>query len=230
VLQHTGPEPTFNLIMSTSYHPPFSVDVEKKGFDPNALKANPICTNLSQHQLRVLGHLWYSDKCAADFVSEGEHGLERPVFAITGDHYSRKQYVSARPTHTLFEGRAVPLIIYGHKALEKVQRPASLAGSHLDVVPTLVDLAAPPGFIYHAFGRDLLDQSQPQVGFGCNTVIGPDFILKINDPAHVEDLHGRPVANVSGESLALRYRQLHALGWWRAMKGNQWPAAAPPEN
>src|SRR5438270_12143771 len=28
VLEHTGPEPTFNLIMSTSYHPPFSVDVE----------------------------------------------------------------------------------------------------------------------------------------------------------------------------------------------------------
>lgn len=226
VLQHTGTEPTFNLIMSTSYHPPFSVDVEGKGFDPNAMKANPICAGLSQHQLRVLGHLWYSDKCVAEFVSEGERALERPVFAITGDHYSRKQYVSARPTHTLFEGRAVPLVIYGHKALEKVQRHAPLAGSHLDVVPTLIDLAAPPGFIYHAFGRDLLDQSQPQVGFGCNTVIGPDFILKINDPAHVEDFHGRPAAGVGGEGLALRYRQLHALGWWRAMKGNRWPAPA----
>src|SRR5947207_2551077 len=63
VLQHTGPEPTFNLIMSTSYHPPYSVDLEKKGFDLNVIKSNPIGTDLSPHQLRVLGHLWYSDKC-----------------------------------------------------------------------------------------------------------------------------------------------------------------------
>jgi phosphoglycerol transferase MdoB-like AlkP superfamily enzyme len=224
VLQHTGPEPSFNLIMSTSYHPPYSVDVEQKGFDPNVVKSNPICAGLSQHQLRVLGHLWYSDKCVGDFVSEAEHELERPLFAITGDHYSRKQYVSARPTHTLFESLAVPLILYGPKALEIVHRPETLGGSHLDVLPTLINLAAPPGFIYHAFGHDLLDGSESQVGFGVNAVIGPDFILKINDPAHVENLHGQPAANVDGEGLALRYRQLHALGWWRAMKGNRWPA------
>jgi phosphoglycerol transferase MdoB-like AlkP superfamily enzyme len=224
VLQHTGPEPTFNLIMSTSYHPPYSVDVEKEGFDPNVLKSNPICASLSEHQLRVLGHLWYSDKCVGDFVSEAEHELERPLFAITGDHYSRKQYVSVRPTHTLFESLAVPLIICGHKALENVRGPAAPAGSHLDLMPTLINLAAPSGFVYHAFGHDLLDRSQTQLGFGVNAVISPDFILKINDPAHVEDLHGQPAPNVDGKGLALRYRQLHALGWWRAMKGNQWPA------
>jgi phosphoglycerol transferase MdoB-like AlkP superfamily enzyme len=226
VLQHTGPEPSFNLIMSTSYHPPYSVDVEKKGFDPNVVKSNPICADLSQRQLRVLGHLWYSDKCVGDFASEAENKLERPLFAITGDHYSRKQYVSARPTHTLFESLAVPLILYGPKALETVHPPEKLGGSHLDVLPTLINLAAPSGFIYHAFGHDLLDQSQPQIGFGVNAVIGPDFILKINEPAHVENLHGQPAADVDGKALALRYRQLHALGWWRAMKGNQWPA--PP--
>jgi phosphoglycerol transferase MdoB-like AlkP superfamily enzyme len=224
VLQHTGPEPTFNLIMSTSYHPPYSVDLEKKGFDPNVIKSNPIGTDLSQHQLRVLGHLWYSDKCVGDFVSEGECQLERPLFAITGDHYSRKQYVSARPTHTLFESLAVPLVIYGPKALEKIHPPEALAGSHLDVLPTFINLAAPAGFTYHAFGHDLFDQSQRQVGFGVNAVIGPDFILKINEPAHVENLHGEPASDVDGKTLALRYRQLHALGWWRAMKGNRWPA------
>jgi hypothetical protein len=53
--------------------------------------------------------------------------------------------------------------------------------------------------------------------------MGPDFILKINQPNHVEDLRGQPVTGVNGKELALRYRQLHALGWWRAMRGNQWP-------
>src|SRR5581483_5234808 len=226
VLEHTGPEPSFNLIMSTSYHPPYSVEVEKKGFDFNVVRANAQHVDLSPHQLRVLGHLWYSDKCVSDFVSDGERKLERPLFAITGDHYSRKQYVSARPTHTLYESLAVPLVICGHKALEKIHPTAPIGGSHLDLLPTLVDLAAPTGFVYHAFGRDLLAPSQPQVGFGCNAVISPDFILKINDPARVEDLHGQPRTDVDGKDLAARYRQLHALGWWRAVKGNQWPARA----
>jgi len=36
-------------------------------------------------------------------------------------------------------------------------------------------------------------------------------------------LHGNPKSDVDGQALALHYRQLHGLGWWRAMKGNQWP-------
>jgi phosphoglycerol transferase MdoB-like AlkP superfamily enzyme len=224
VLEHTGAEPTFNLIMSTSYHPPYSVDLDKEGFDSSRLKSDSLGAHLSAEQVRVLGHLWYSDKCVGEFVSEAENKFERPIFAITGDHYSRKQYVSARPTHTLYESLAVPLVIHGTKELENVHRPAAIAGSHLDIVPTFIDLAAPRGFEYHAFGRDLFDDSQPQAGYGCNAVMGPDFILKINNPDHVEDLHGQAASNVDGSDLALRYRQLHALGWWRAMKGNQWPA------
>jgi phosphoglycerol transferase MdoB-like AlkP superfamily enzyme len=230
VVDHTGSEPTFNLIMTTSYHPPYSVDLATKGFDAARVTSDPLGARLSAEQLRVLGHLWYSDKCVGEFVSEADHKLERPVFAITGDHYSRKQYVSARPTHTLYEQLAVPLVIYGPKALANLQRPAAIAGSHLDIVPTFINLAAPRGFEYHAFGRDLFVQSQTQAGFGCNAVMGTDFILKINDPAHVEDLHGNPKSDVDGTALALHYRQLHGLGWWRAMKGNESAIIGRPQN
>jgi phosphoglycerol transferase MdoB-like AlkP superfamily enzyme len=223
VLERTGSEQTFNLIMTTSYHPPYSVDLEMKGYDAQRVKSDSLGARLTPEQLRVLGHLWYSDKCVGDFVAEAENKLERSIFAITGDHYSRKQYVSARPTHSLYEQVAVPLVIYGPKALESVSRRAAIAGSHLDIVPTFIDLAAPRGFQYHAFGRDLFDQSQPQAGYGCNAVMGPDFILKINEPAHVEDLNGQSRTDVDGNAYALHYRQLHGLGWWRAMKGNQWP-------
>ncbi len=147
VVEHTGAEPTFNLIMTTSYHPPYSVNLETKGFDPNVMKSDSLGKKLSDEQIRVLGHLWYSDKCVGDFVSQVESKLQRPIFAITGDHYSRKQYVSARPTHTLYESLAVPLVIHGPKALEhSFERPAAIAGSHLDIVPTFINLVAPRGF------------------------------------------------------------------------------------
>ena len=227
VLERTDAEPTFNLIMTTSYHPPYSVDLEKEGFDSTRLRSDPLGARLSDEQSRVLGHLWYADKCVGQFVDQAKQKLDRPVFAITGDHYSRKQYVSARPTHTLYESLAVPLVIHGPKALEDVRRPIAIAGSHLDIVPTFVDLAAPSGFEYHAFGHDLFDQSQPEAGYGCNAVIGPDFILKINDPSHAQNFRGEPKVDIDGQALALHYRQLHGLGWWRAMKGNQWPSSKP---
>ena len=228
VLDHTTTERTFNLIMTSSYHAPYSVDLEKKGFDLKAFKANQICAGLSDQQARILGHLWYSDKSVGEFVSEGEKKFERPLFAITGDHYSRKKFVSVSATRALYDELAVPLIIYGPKVLEKVHPPAPIAGSHLDILPTLIDLAAPGGFVYHAFGRDLLDASQPQVGYGV-AVIGPNFVFKIHNPNHIEDFRGQAVTTVDGKALALRYRQLEALGWWRAVKGNQWPTTGRGE-
>ena len=180
ILERTGVQPTFDVIMSTSYHPPFSVDLEAAGFDLEALRANPLCRGLSTQQLRALGHLWYSDKSLGDFVQQAEERLVRPLFAMTGDHYSREESVNPRPN--LFESSAVPFVLYGRDALAGVRRPGTLAGSHVDIVPTLVDLVAPAGFAYHAFGRDLLDPTQAQVGYGNDTVIAPDFVLNVRQP------------------------------------------------
>jgi phosphoglycerol transferase MdoB-like AlkP superfamily enzyme len=223
ILERTGVQPTFDVIMSTSYHPPFSVDLEAAGFDLEALRANPLCRGLSTQQLRALGHLWYSDKSLGDFVQQAEHRLVRPLFAMTGDHYSREESVNPRPN--LFESSAVPFVLYGRDALASVGRREGLAGSHVDIVPTLVDLVAPAGFAYHAFGRDLLDPTQAQVGYGNDTVIAPYFVLNVRSPTRVEDLEGQPPARaVPTAELVRKYQQLHGLAWWRAQSGSAWPA------
>ncbi|HKC50327.1 MAG TPA: LTA synthase family protein [Myxococcota bacterium] len=222
ILDHTGAQPTFDVIMSTSYHPPFSVDLEASGFDIEALRKNPLCRGLSTQQLRILGHLWYSDRSLGDFVRDAEQRLDRPLFALTGDHYSREESVNPRPT--LFESSAVPFVLYGRDTLALVRRPGPLAGSHLDIVPTLVDLVAPEGFRYDSFGRDLLDPAQSQVGYGNDTVITPDFVFDVRRPSHVEDLQGgAPAVAVPTADLSRKYRQLLGLGWWRAERGSAWP-------
>jgi hypothetical protein len=87
-------------------------------------------------------------------------------------------------------------------------------------VPTLVELSAPRGFIYHSFGRNLLDPAQPQIGYGNRTVLTPEVILDVSPEGQVQDMQGRlahdraPVGQ-----LRLRYQQLHALSWWRVIKG-----------
>jgi len=218
VLEHTGSEPTFNIIMTTSYHPPYSVDLRAKGFPEEKLINSAFGRTLTHDQVRMYGHLWYADRCLGEFVDNAEKQLASPLFAMTGDHWSRR---CLDPRPTLYERKAVPLVLAGRKALENQPRLPALAGSHLDIVPTLVNLAAPRGFIYHALGRDLLDPAQPQIGVGVGVVIGPDFIFEVGSHSPPEDFQGNPLRDkIPVSQLDLYYRQIHALGWWRIMKGS----------
>ena len=219
VLKHTGSEPTFNVIMTTSYHPPFSVDLKSTSFPEEALARTQLGRQLGPDQLRIYGHLWYADRALGAFAEACEQQLERPLIAVTGDHYSRRYPPNLRPT--IFERKAVPFVLSGQKALAHVDRPVALAGSHIDIAPTLLNLAAPSGFSYHSFGRDLLDPTQPQIGFGVRAVVGTNFIFEIGGTAATEDLQGHLIKpDLSTDLLRSNYNQLHALGWWRVMQGN----------
>jgi len=173
--------------------------------------------------LRVFGHYWYADKCLGEFVRTVEQKLPHPVLAITGDHASRR-FLNERPS--LYERRAVPLVLHGPDVLRNLAAPAHLAGSHLDIAPTLVELAAPAGFKYHSMGGNLLDPQRVQVGFGSrNVVIGPQFIFEVDRPSEVSPLPGCGMPGDSLNVAKLRESHLafHGLGWWRIMKGPEFP-------
>jgi phosphoglycerol transferase MdoB-like AlkP superfamily enzyme len=226
ILAHTDDQPTFDMVMTTSYHPPFSVDLTAKGFSEDAMLKTESGQRLSAAQRRIYGHLWFADKSVGAFADVCEQRFERPLIAITGDHFSRRYPPDLRPT--LFERKAVPFVLSGREVLAHVKRPAALAGSHNDIAPTLVGLAAPRGFVYHSAGRDLLDPALPQIGYGIGAVVGTNFILEISDATHPEDLSGRPFpAGLALNTLKLDYNELHALAWWDVMRGNTLPTNAP---
>ena len=77
-----------------------------------------------------------------------ENRVPLPLFVITGDHYGRR-FINSQPT--FFEKTTVPLVLYGKEVLEGITLPDNVAGSHIDIIPTLVELTAPEGFFYHAF-------------------------------------------------------------------------------
>jgi len=218
VLSKMGDQPTFDLLLTTSYHPPYSVDLAAKGFPRQSLQAEFASRGLSEEQIRILGHLWYADHALGKFVEALLQRVPRPLLAITGDHWSRRDY-SRQPV--LYGRRAVPFVLVGPEVLAAVRRPDRMAGSHNDIAPTLVELCAPRGFTYHSFGRNMLDPSQAPVGFGVGTVITPDFVVDITPPGMAQDMTGRRVDDVVPVAdWTLRYQRLHALAWWRVIKGN----------
>ncbi len=219
--------PSFNLIMTTSYHPPYNVDVWAKGFPLKKLPPDiaPIFGDTTS--LRKMGHLWYADKCLGDFVRATEGKLTRPLYAFTGDHFGRK-FLNSRPT--FFEHTAVPFILYGKDVLRGITIPPGAAGSHIDIGPTLIELAAPRGFPYYAVGRDLLVPRTDDLGIGWWRVVGKDFLLDLSiSTPQFHPLPGRVLPKVLPDIQALkaRFDDAYGISWWRVKKGPDLGAAAP---
>jgi len=210
--------PSFNLILSAGYHPPYSTDVFGRGYGvrqpPPDLK--PICSrNLD---FKVLGHLWFADHSFSSFVLEAEKRLGSTLFAATGDHWSRR-FVNERPN--AYERTAVLMLWRGRGVLPGGLNANRLAGSHTDILPTMIELVAQRGFEYHAFGRNMFDLAGPQIGFGSQAIVTPDWFLDPTEPDSVlglQDMRDRPAT--PAESAAVRqWQALRALSWWRVVNG-----------
>jgi phosphoglycerol transferase MdoB-like AlkP superfamily enzyme len=141
---------------------------------------------------------------------------------MTGDH-SQRRHLNNHPT--LFERLAVPFVLYGPEVLRGLPAPPPAAGSHLDMVPTLLELCAPKGFEYHSFGRNLLDPSPPSASFGNKAVMTTQFLFALSPHFQIEALPGltlsQPVPPL--DLLTEQAQAFFALSWWRGMKGARLP-------
>jgi phosphoglycerol transferase MdoB-like AlkP superfamily enzyme len=212
-------QPSFNLIMTTSYHPPYNIDVWGKGFPLKQVPPDiaPMFDNTTS--LKMLGHLWYSDKCLGDFVRKIEGKLPRPLFAFTGDHYGRK-FINTNPD--FFERSGVPLVLYGREVLRGIKLPRGAAGTHIDIGPTLVELTAPEGFEYFSVGQDLLAPRERFLAVGWRKIIGKDFIFDVGGKKF-HPLPGKalPQNLPDTQELMAAYDRTYGIGWWRVRQGDQ---------
>lgn len=209
-------QPSLSVILTTSNHPPYEVDLASAGFDAQQLAAE---SGISDPEtLRVLGHLWYNDHCVGAFVTALESRLPGLLVAITGDHYGRR-FINGTPDPA--ERTAVPCILYGPTVLAGRACAPQQVGSHLDLVRTLIELAAPAGFSYHAWGHDLFG---PQAGWstGALTVVTPERWVDVSAGTSAA------MGEVSAEEFAAFHQLSQAvrgLAWWRLFHG----AALPPD-
>ncbi|WP_300668883.1 LTA synthase family protein [Desulfoluna sp.] len=210
--------PSFNFIMSTSYHPPYDLDVYGKGFNLKEIPQDLKEAYDGQVSLDVLGHLWYSDHEVGRFVTEAEKRFPNALFAITGDHWSRR-FLNEHPS--LYERTSVPLVLYGKKVLEGVEIPEQMAGSHMDIMPTLFELAAPEGQTYYSLGSNILDSKRVQMGIGRGMMVTPGAMIS---EGKVETLpFGAGTLAPDPDEAGRLVQAWQGLGWWRIMKGSDLP-------
>lgn len=162
LLAHLGEQPTVHLVMTTTNHPPYNLDLAAEGYDVDAvtevLKKMPNVDDPNQLAIE-LGHYWYMDEVITRFVHEAIKIYPNSLFVITGDHAVRCD-PSTHPT--IFEHQSVPFVLYG-AGITKNILPQDAVGDHISIVPTLIELIAPKDFAYYSIAPSLFESDG--VGF-----------------------------------------------------------------
>ncbi|WP_301008589.1 LTA synthase family protein, partial [Helicobacter japonicus] len=212
--------PSFNMILTTSNHPPYDVPLEQFKVPLDEIKKFLVDGKYRKQDEQLLGHIWYQDKMITRFIQEISQVLPDSLFVITGDHYDR-EYI--RNKDSLKVRNTIPLIIYS-PALE-IKKHTNI-GSHIDIVPSIVELVAPKDYVYRSFGFPLVGNdsvialSEKDSAFGYFAVATDRFIYTQDNG--IEYFHQAMTYhndNELAQSLYKRLQQGKALSWWILKNG-----------
>ena len=205
---------SFNVVLNVSNHSPFTVDLDKAGFDRQAvIDALPAAEKQDEALIKQLGHFWYEDKMLTEFIQRAKAKYPDSLFIVIGDHADR---YNIDKTPSLYERYAIPLVITG-RGVHKGILPKHAAGSQIDIVPTLLELIAPPDFSYCSLGQSLTRGNAVGVNYGF--WITGDYIGKA-DVAKFEPESIRGEMPALDEAALRDYMDaVRSISWWRPKYG-----------
>lgn len=223
---------SFNMIMTTSNHPPYDVPLER--FDvPMQRIQSFIDSHKDLHHkpitARLLAHIWWQDKIIAKFIAEMSEAFPNSLFIITGDHYDREYPFSPA---SMKVQQSVPLIVYSPALRFEILQNV---GSHIDITPTIINLVAPHKFQYHSFGKPMLKNASKNIAKNIaknaldSTALG--FLAVANDKfiydgfrlEYFDDKKMPDDENLASLSF-MQLKRAKALSWWIVKNGYKIPA------
>jgi phosphoglycerol transferase MdoB-like AlkP superfamily enzyme len=191
----------FHFILTTSNHPPYSIDVASEGFNKDKVKKllPPSIPN-DEKTLNELGHIWYADNVMGNFVEDIQDNFPDTLFVITGDHSERFSFAQEMDAKTL---SGVPCIFYAH-GIDKSAFVFNKTGTHLQIIPTLAELIGDNGDRYSSIFPSLFDDAY-----------GGVFNHKLwADKGEIGKLENAP------QDIENRARAARAVTIYRVKKGN----------
>jgi phosphoglycerol transferase MdoB-like AlkP superfamily enzyme len=224
---------TFSIILTTSYHGPFTIDVIGHGYPYENVSDYPKTFQAlhdGSNNPNVLGHLWFTDKALGDFIKMAESKFPNTLFAITGDHYGRR-YFHSRPN--LYERSSVPFILYGPQISDDLMN-SSNPGTHIDIFPTIVELIAPKGYKYKSFGKALQYKNSDDIAVAYQTAINKDSTWSIIPGRSISQWDGKEHRQISWDEIGKlssridkteiiidKFNWTAGVGWQFVMRGEK---------
>lgn len=146
-IQQQGTDKVLHVVMTSSNHPSYVVDVDNEGFNRDEVKGKlPESIFNNDTVLTELGHFWYADHIMGNFIEVTNRIIPQSLFVVTGDHSERFTFAKEQDVKTL---SAIPCIIYGNGV--KKEWLQNKVGVTMQIPATVAELIAPAGFKYTAF-------------------------------------------------------------------------------
>ena len=199
--EHKG-EKIFNFVLTTTNHPPYSMDLAKEGFDQNKIVGKiPDDIGQTPDNIQEIGTYWYADHVMGDYVRHMEAMDPTALFVITGDHSERFNF--AKEVSPMVRS-TVPAIFYG-QGIEKTWMPDHQYGMAIQLIPTLAELVGRTGQSYDAMVPSLFDKSK----YAFNHALW-------SDGTSIKKLDNKIDRNQMQE-----IQDMREIAGWRIVKGNQ---------
>lgn len=195
-------EKAFYFVLTMSNHPPFTLDVESKGFDKNKVKSSlPKSIPNDERTLNHLGHIWYADKVMCDFIRQVEKIRPDTLFTIVGDHAERFRFAKEASRQEL---SAVPCIFYG-KGVRPEWLRNNQVGSHMQLPGTLAEILGKSGYKYTAVMPNMFQNKSN---------------VSVNNYLYVKDDKFGSIGS-GGKQIKELSRSTKRVSSWRVLKGNE---------
>ena len=192
----------FHMILTTSNHPPYTLDVDSMGFPRDKVRGKlPKSISKDEKTVTELGHIWYADKTMGDFVRKAEKKHPDTLFVITGDHSERFTFAVEQDTRTV---SAIPCIFYGQGVQQSWFSDNSI-GCHMQIAGTLAEILGEPGFKYSAMMPSM---------FNNNAYVFNHRLLADEKVIFVQD-------KFQDKAITEHIAAARKIGAWRVLKGNR---------
>lgn len=157
IAQESPQQKVFHLILTTSNHPPYTLNVDAMGFPRAAVRSKlPADISNDEKTLTEMGHIWYADKTMGDFVRQAQSLRPDSLFVITGDHSERFDFAIEQDIRTR---SVIPCIFYG-QGVQPDWFDKQSVGCHMQLAGTLAEMLAPSGFTYTAILPSMFTSGQ----------------------------------------------------------------------
>lgn len=216
---------TFNMILTTSNHPPYDINTKSYNIDTQKIEnfldeKYPKNKRYGGINSQILSVTAYSIESVVDFVEKTYTKYPKSLFIITGDHFDR---IHPSPVRDIYTSTSIPLIMYGYGVKDIKLKYA--AASHKDIVPTIVEMNAPLGFKYHSFGDSFITYDNnslidyERIAIGAQSIANGRFIY---NGENIEYFNGakqkKNDINIAKEYINKR-NDGRAISWYIVNKG-----------
>ena len=157
-------EPTFHFIYTTSNHGPYKMEDSLLDYNPEKVMPD-VGEDLRSNKTRnkELATYRYSDKAIFNFVKSMKDAYPDSLFVVTGDHSnlfgSLNNTSLIHRDYTLRDTFCTVGLLH-HPELDNTMI-ATQKGTHMSLMPTIIEAIAPKGFEYYSITPSLFEE-QPK--------------------------------------------------------------------